>query len=142
MESGLTFIRYTFEGYNPQNPAHWKPKANPFNEDPRILPHSRFAYEPPNQDQTPLLDLLASEGGAWVWRHDNGYQRDYFIGNKKILQYFVHSFDEQNASIRVQDRTIVGKQWVSKDILEGAGLQYREYGEGSYSIAGKLRPVS
>lgn len=111
------------------------------NEDTKILPHSRFAYELPDTDQAPLFNVLVDEGGAWVWRHENDYQRDYFVGSKKVLQYFVKPFEEPTESIKIQDRTIVGKQWVSRDILQKVGLEYQDYGGGDYSIAGKLKPV-
>ena len=110
--------------------------------DMKVLPHSRYAYAQKDEDRTPLFDLLAEEGGAWVWGHDNGYQIDYFVGDKKVLQYFVKPYGNQTESDALQNRTIVGKQWVSKDILEKRMYEYQEYGEGSYAITGKLEPVS
>jgi hypothetical protein len=103
----------------------------------KILPYSRFAYEPVEEDQASLFDVLAEEGGSWVWRHDNGFQRDYFVGSKKVLQYFVKPTIDGNAVTR----TVVAKQWISKDILASHNYQYQEYGEGGYAIMEKLRPV-
>ena len=77
-----------------------------------------------------------------MWRHDNGHPRDYIVGNKKVIQYFVKPFDTKLATSQLRDRTIVGKQWVSKDILEKTNHTYQEYGEGSYAFVGKLKPVS
>jgi len=104
----------------------------------KILPYSRFAYDPVDDDQTALCDIFAKEGGSWVWRYDNGIRRDYFVGNQKVIQYFVKKAqgDEQP-----KDKTIVGKQWISKETLEESGYEYKEYGEGSYAILQKLTPV-
>lgn len=106
------------------------------------MPYSRFAYETVDEQQIPLFDLFAGEGGTWVWRHDNGFRRDYFVGTKKVVQYFVKPWEEVMGREQARDRTIVGKQWVSKDVLEQAKYEWQEYGEGSYAITGKLNPVS
>ena len=64
------------------------------------------------------------------------------MGNKKIIQYFVKPWEEGFEHNQPQDQIIVGKQWVSKTVLDGFGYDYKEYGEGSYAIVGKLMPVS
>lgn len=59
-----------------------------------------------------------------------------------MLQYFIKPLADSMESMKIQDRTIVGKQWVSEEILQENGLEYRSYGEGGYSIAGKLKTAS
>ena len=39
-------------------------------------------------------------------------------------------------------KTILSKQWILKDILIEIGYEYTDYGQGSYSIPGHLKPVS
>ena len=78
-----------------------------------------------------------------MWRHDNGYTRDYFVRDKKIVQYFVKPLAETEVGKTSADpeRTIVGKQWISKDVLEKSDYVFQSYGEGSWAIEGRLDPV-
>jgi hypothetical protein len=88
--------------------------------------------------------VFADEGGAWVWRHDNGNRRDYFVKEQKVVQYFIKPIQNQedSSALEVLDRTIIGKQWVSQDVLQQSGHHYTTFGEGSWAIEAKLSPVS
>ena len=110
----------------------------------KILPHSRFAYgDGEETGESALFDIFVNEGGAWVWRHDNGRKRDYFVKDKKVVQYFVKPItpSEHEGILDLPDRTILGKQWVSQYILAEAGLNYTAFGEGSWAVDKKLTPV-
>ena len=59
-----------------------------------------------------------------------------------VLEYRVRqpavAFAPEDRTIR----TVVSKQWIPKDVLIEAQYEHTTYGEGSYSIAGKLTNVS
>lgn len=66
--------------------------------------------------------------------------RNYFVSPQKAVQYFVKKPQPDSEATASEDRTIVGKQWISKDILETSSYQFKEYGGGRYVIMTKLTP--
>ncbi|ETN44093.1 uncharacterized protein HMPREF1541_10643, partial [Cyphellophora europaea CBS 101466] len=130
---------YNFNGGDPQNTENWERKPIAQDEEIKILPHTRFAYEPVEENQASLVDLLAQEGGRWVWRYETGHRRDYFVGEKKVLQYFVKPRAEPDSQPETFE-TVVAKQWISREVLTSHDYRFREYGEGGYAITGKLSP--
>jgi hypothetical protein len=133
--------RYTFKGGDESDPTNWEPKPA---EPPRPATSEvvvRNAYEAAHPNRVPLCNILADKGGGWVWRHDNGNQRDYYVGTRKVLHYTVKEQDNQTDGNQFTNRTIVSKQWISKAILEQGGYTYKAFGEGGWAIARKMTPV-
>ena len=110
--------------------------------DPVRKPIIRLAFEGAKFGEAPLCELLAARGGSWVWRHDNANQRDYYVGHRKVLEYLMKPKESHLPGDQLVGRTILSRQWISKDVLEQSGYPYKEFGEGGYAIARKLTPVS
>jgi hypothetical protein len=138
----LRLCRYTFKGGDESNPTNWEPNPEQPPRPSALEPFIRTAYDAVDFDRKPLCDILATRGGGWVWRHDSGNQRDYYVGHQKVLQYLIKPKDNLLEGDQIVNRTIVSKQWISKDILEQGGYAYKEYGEGGYAIPRRLTPAS
>jgi len=123
------------------NPDHWKPRNDQLFDKAKILPHAIFAYEQSDNRST-LLDCLSDEGGCWVWRYEDSWKREYYVGTKKVIQYFTKPPENSGPQSLYDIKTVVSRQWIAKETLQQANISFKEYGEGSYAIPARLTPVS
>ncbi|KAF6236655.1 hypothetical protein HO173_004946 [Letharia columbiana] len=104
--------------------------------EPPFLTFETWSY--PASGRKSLTDCFSERGGGYVWRHEDQASRWYYVGEKMVLEYLIRHPDDAISSEGQKMRTVVSKQWIPKNILIKAGYEHTEYGEGSYSIPGKL----
>lgn len=128
-------------GGNPNKPADWEMNPEKPPRSPGANPIIRRAYDEADPDCKPLSDILSDCGGGFVWRHDDGNQKDYYVGSQLVLKYYLRAHHNRLGPEQAVDRTVVSKQWISQEILKKEGYDYKDCGEGEYAIQARLTPV-
>ena len=101
------------------------------------------AWLPPDGHRSSLIDSFSRLGGGYVWRHEDQSTHWYYVRERLVLEYRIRRQDWALTDEHVRAfKTIVSKQWASKSVLIEAGYDYKDYGEGGYSIDRKSTPVS
>ena len=110
-------------------------------DEPQVLKIK--AWSLPNDQRESLIDCFSRLGGGYVWRHETQSTHWYYIVERLVLEYRIRRGKSDSTITNLQDfKTVISKQWVYKDTLLQAAYDFKEFGEGSYSIKGKLTPVS
>ena len=105
------------------------------------LPIIIEAWSSPDSGRQSLTDIFFEHGGGYVWCHETQSSRWYYIGETMVLEYRIRRPLGKDSSSQKM-KTVISKQWISKDTLVKAGYDFTDYGEGSYSIPGRLTPIS